>query len=100
MKYNKLVRDNIPERIQQKGEKVVTHVASDEEYWNKLIEKLGEEIKEFKKSENIEELADILEVLQAIANYKGFDKKEVRRVMQKKSKEKGKFDRRIILDES
>ncbi len=100
MKYNKLVRDKIPEYIRKKGGNPVTHIASEAEYWQKLKGKLIEEIEEFKKDENIEELADILEVLDAMAEYKGFDIKEVQSAKNKKATEKGKFKDKIILDES
>ncbi len=100
MKYNKLVRDKIPEYIIKKGGTPITHVADDMEYWQKLKEKLLEEIEEFKKDENAEEFADILEVLDAIVDYKKFDKSEVEKIKNKKTDERGKFKERIILDES
>jgi len=100
MKYNKLVRDKIPEYIRKKGGTPITHIADDAEYWEKLKEKLLEEIEEFKKGENVEELADIFEVLDAIADYKKFDREEMQNVKAKKADEKGKFKDRIILDES
>jgi len=100
MKYNKLVRDKIPENIRRKGEKAITHIASEAEYWQKLKEKLSEEVAEFNKDESMEEFADLLEVVDAIADYKKFDKTEVNKVKEKKAIEKGKFKNRVILDES
>lgn len=100
MKYNKLVRDKIPEIITQKGRMPVTHIAGEAEYWEKLKEKLLEEFEEFKKGESPEEFADILEVLDAIADYKKFDKKEVAKIKESKAGERGKFKDKIILDES
>jgi len=100
MKYNKLVRDKIPEYIRGKGVTPATHIADEAEYWQKLKEKLLEEIGEFKKDESPEELADILEVLDAIADYKNFDKSEIEKIKAKKAEERGKFSDRIILDES
>ncbi len=100
MKYNKLVRDNIPEYIESKGEDALYHIADDAEYWMKLKEKLSEEVKEFTKDETAEELADLLEVIHAIARHKGFDQKEIEKIRKKKLKEKGGFKNRIILDES
>jgi len=99
-KYNKLVRDRIPEIIKSKGGVPVTHFANDAEYWHKLKEKLQEETDEFMKAENIEEMADILEVIDAILDYKKFDKDELQKVKNNKSEERGKFKDKIVLDES
>ena len=100
MKYNKLVRDKIPEYIKSKGGAPITHIAEDKEYWQKLKEKLTEEINEFLEAENIEEMADILEVIDAICDYKKFDKDKLQKTKNKKAEERGKFRDKIILDES
>lgn len=100
MKYNKLVRDKIPEIIRQKCGVPIVHIADEKEYWEKLKEKLLEEFEEFKKDENAEELADMLEVLDAVADFKNFNMEEVRRIKEKKAEERGKFKNRIILEEA
>ncbi len=100
MKYNKLVRDKIPEYIKSKGAVPATHIAGEKEYWEKLKEKLLEECEEFNRDESAEELTDILEVIEAIIEYKKFDAAELQNVKEKKAAEKGKFQKRIILDES
>jgi len=98
MKYNKLVRDKIPERIKNKGKVPLIHLASDEEYWEKLKEKLKEEVSEFLEESTIEELADILEVVYAIKDFK-FKKEDLEKVRKTKEGERGKFKEKIILDE-
>ncbi len=100
MKYDKLVRDNIPEYIRNKGGTPVYHIASEREYWKKLKEKLSEEVQEFQTDESIEELADLFEVLDAIAEYKGFDRNAIEKVKNEKAEERGRFRDRIILEES
>lgn len=100
MKYNKLVRDKIPEYIRSKGNTPIIHIADNEEYWMKLKEKLFEEVEEFIKDEMIEESADMPEAIDAIADYKGFDKKYIEDIRQKKAEKRCKFKERIILDES
>lgn len=99
-KYNKLVRDKIPEYIRSRGGKPIFHVASQSEHWKKLKEKLCEEVEEFLKEENMEELADILEVLDAIVDYKKFSRKKILTIKKRKAKERGKFKKGIILEES
>lgn len=99
MKYNKLVRDKIPERINNKGGSPLIHTATDKEYWEKLLEKLTEEVREFIQDKNEEELADVLEVIDAIIDYKKFDKKIILEKKEKKKDERGGFAKRIILDE-
>jgi len=100
MKYNKLVRDKIPEHIESKGERVIYHIANDLEYWNKLKEKLIEEAEEFKKETSMDELADILEVIDAVIDYKKYDKEEIRKIKEAKTQKRGGFGKRVILDES
>lgn len=100
MKYNKLVRDKIPQYIRGKGGMPIFHIADEREYWVKLKEKLGEEVEEFTRDENIEEFADLLEVLDAIVEHKKFDKKEITVIRDKKASERGRFKERVILDES
>ncbi len=100
MKCNKLVRDKIPGYIKSKGGTPVTHIATDEEYWQKLKEKLQEEINEFMETENAEEFADLLEVFDAIVDYKGFNIDEVKKIREEKAEERGKFKDKIILEES
>ena len=99
MKYDKLVRDRIPEIIEKKGEIPVTRIASDDEYWQKLKEKLKEEVDEFVESGKSEEIADILEVIHAICEFRNVNKEELEVFREKKAEERGKFKKKIILDE-
>jgi predicted house-cleaning noncanonical NTP pyrophosphatase (MazG superfamily) len=100
MKYNKLVRDKIPEYIKSRGGMATTHIADDAEYWQKLKEKLLEETNEFIEAETIEEMADILEVIDAIFICKKLDRQELENVKAKKAEERGRFNEKIILEES
>lgn len=94
----KLVRDKIPEIIIKSQKIPVTHIASEDEYWAALKEKLNEEVLEFAASENEEEIADILEVLHAICDFKKFDKDALETARKKKAGERGSFKEKIILD--
>lgn len=100
MKHNKLVRDKIPEIIKSNGETPITHIASDKEYFQKLKEKLQEEINEFIQSNEKEELADILEVISAICDYKNINQEELELIRKTKTQEKGQFKNKIILDKT
>lgn len=78
----------------------MTHVADETEYGEKLREKLREEVEEFLKDPSVEELADLLEILDATATHEGLVQEEVARAREKKAEERGRFKERIILDES
>lgn len=90
---NKLVRDKIPEVIQDKKNKYRTTV-SDNEYWEKLQEEVGE----FIKDQNEDELVDILEVVYTIGEFKNINHQELEKLREKKKDEKGGFKKRIILE--
>jgi len=100
MEYNKLIRDKIPEIIKKKGEECKTHIADEKEYWEKLKEKLKEEVEELLKDENEDELADVLEVIDAICKYKNFDIENIKKIQKEKRDKRGGFEKRIILEES
>ena len=98
MQYNKLVRDKIAEIIKRDGKRAVIHKAEDDEYEKALYDKLSEEVGEFIQKPSEEELADILEVIRAIYKLKDYDEKRVEAVRESKLKERGGFDKKIILD--
>lgn len=99
MKFNKLVRDKISEIIELKGEKAITSILSEKEYLQQLDIKLNEEVKEYQESKELEELADILEVIFAISSARGYNKKELMNIYQQKHNERGGFSKRIFLFE-
>lgn len=98
--YNKLVRDNMPDRIIAKGEECLFHTATEEEYRTKLREKFLEEWQEYLVSESSDELADILEVVEALGNLAGDSFENVVEKKRKKKEERGGFEKRIILEQS
>jgi len=99
MKYNKLIRDKIPEIIKNDNKVPSIHTANNEEYWEKLKAKLIEEVDEFLEESNEEELSDVLEVIDAVCEFKNFDEEEIEKLKKEKAKKRGKFNKRIILDE-
>lgn len=95
--YNKLVRDRIPEIIEKSGNECFIEILSDDEYLKMLDLKLDEELAEYHKDQNIEELADLLEVIYAAAKARGFTKAELEAVRAKKAESRGGFDKKILL---
>lgn len=97
-KYKKLVRDKIPEIIESRGKKTVVRVLDDKEYLEQLMEKLCEEVDEFDQDHSVEEMADILEVLMALAKTLGIKQSELKAVRDKKALERGGFKKRLFLE--
>ena len=97
--YNKLVRDRIPAIIEKDGKICTTEILSDEEYLKMLDAKLDEELAEYHKDQNVEELADLLEVIYAVAGARGYSIAELEQVRLEKAEQRGAFKEKIILKE-
>lgn len=97
--YNKLVRDKIPEIIRASGQEPKTRILDKAEYLEALIEKLGEEYEEFKIDRNVDELADIQEVILALADAMNISHSQLAKAYSKKALERGAFKKRIFLEE-
>ncbi|MEW9095242.1 MAG: nucleoside triphosphate pyrophosphohydrolase [Clostridiaceae bacterium] len=95
--YNKLVRDKIPEIIKRSGKTCKTEMVSKEEHYLRLKEKLKEEVEEFLEEENIEELADIYEVISILSSFVGKGECELMEVRDKKREERGGFKEGVVL---
>ena len=97
--YNKLVRDRIPEIIEASGKNCVVETLSQERYMEMLDAKLDEELAEYHKDQNIEELADLMEVLLAAAKARGYSREELEAVRLEKAEKRGGFEKKILLKE-
>lgn len=98
--YNKLVRDRIPEIIEASGSECKTKILSDEKYLEMIDAKLDEELAEYHKDQNIEELADLLEVIRAATLAHGYTLEELEDVRAKKAEKRGGFEKKILLIET
>lgn len=99
MKYNKLVRDRIPEIIEASGKSCVTEILSDKAYLRLVDAKLDEELAEYHSNQNIEELADLLEVIYAAAMARGYTLEQLESVRAAKAEKRGAFANKILLKE-
>jgi predicted house-cleaning noncanonical NTP pyrophosphatase (MazG superfamily) len=96
--YNKLVRDKIPAIIAADGKKLKTRILNDEEHLRALIKKLSEELVEFEEALSVEELADLQEIIHALADAIGSSKEELEKVRAKKAEKRGGFNEKIFLE--
>ena len=101
--YNKLVRDKIPEIIKKNGEEPIVRELTDEEYWDSLLKKVIEELDEVRtapdEEERKKELADMLELIIAMAKYNGFTLEDIIKTADKKRAKNGGFEERFFLEE-
>ncbi len=96
--HNKLIRDKIPEIIESSGRTPVIRTLDDTEYLTELDRKLNEECAEYQADKSLEELADMLEVIYAIAEARGHSPEELERVRAEKAAKRGGFKKRIFLE--
>ncbi len=97
--YNKLVRDRIPEIIRAAGKTCSTEILNSEDFIRLIDNKLDEELSEYRRDRNLEELADLLEVIYAAAKARGYTQEELNRLREEKAADRGAFEKRILLIE-
>ena len=95
--YNKLVRDRIPEIIAASGKRCQVRELDEKEYLHMLDAKLDEELAEYHKDQNLEELADMLEVIYAAAEARGYSVKQLEKARAEKAEKRGAFRKRLLL---
>lgn len=96
--YNKLVRDRIPEIIENDNKKCTYRVLEDAEYIEAIDAKLDEELAEYHRDQNLEELADLLEVLYAAAKARGYSTDDLEKLRREKAEKRGGFSKRLFLE--
>ena len=99
MRQDKLVRDLIPQLIESEGHDAITRILENDEYFQELKNKLVEEVEEYVESEDIEELADVLEIIRALLDMHASNYEELEQIRHQKLQEKGGFVERIFLEE-
>ena len=97
MRHDKLVRDLIPQIIEESGDEAIIKQLDHANYLEALKNKLVEEVEEYIESEDIEELADILEVIHALLDCHASNFEEVENIRRKKLSERGGFSEKIYF---
>ena len=97
--YHKLVRDLIPEIVEADGKTCVCETLSDKEYLCLLDQKLNEELAEYQESKSLEELADLLEVMQAVVKVRGCTMEQLESLRAEKAAKRGGFEKKLLLKE-
>jgi len=95
--HSKLVRDKIPELIKAQGGSPLTKQLDGTDYFDALNQKLTEEVAEYFENHDIEELADIVEVIYALIRHNGMSLDDFESIRMKKHAERGGFERKILL---
>jgi len=96
--YNKLVRDGIPQIINDEGKIATTRRLANRELIQALVAKLGEEGEEYLESMAAEEIADILEVVYGIISASGESIENIELIRSRKKEERGGFSEGIFLE--
>lgn len=96
--YNKLIRDNIPSIIEKSGRTPRTRILDEHDYVTAIDRKLDEELAEYHENPCLEELADLMEVIYAAAQARGFSALELEKVRLEKAAVRGGFAKRVFLE--
>ncbi|HZK33686.1 MAG TPA: nucleoside triphosphate pyrophosphohydrolase [Bacillota bacterium] len=99
IKYDKLIRDRIPEIISADGSRALTEIIDDVGSKRYLDIKLHEELEEYLAEDSVEELADLVEVVYALLNLKGIPIDEFEKLRKEKALKRGGFSKRLLLKE-
>ena len=95
--YNKLIRDKNVEIMEKLGHKVEYEILNDERYNEELDKKLKEEVNEYLADYSVEEMADVMEVIYAMLDYRGMKMDDVEKVRIEKRNRKGAFKNKVFL---
>jgi predicted house-cleaning noncanonical NTP pyrophosphatase (MazG superfamily) len=95
--YDKAVRDNIPEIIEESGHSCNVKSLPDSEFLVELENKLIEELEEYRESKSIEELVDIMEIIRRISELKGTNIEDLEKLRKAKAEKKGLFEKNLFL---
>lgn len=101
--YNKLIRDKIPQIMDDTNKTYTLRTLSGEEYIVELKKKLGEELREYLSADNdkdaIEELADLQELIYTLTSIHGSNPEELETVRLRKAEQRGGFQTKLFLIE-
>ena len=97
IEYDKLIRDKIPEIIENSGKKCIVEEMDTDTYIRYLDIKLNEELAEYQSDKSLEELADLLEVIYAVTLARGYSVEELERIRKEKAEKRGGFEKRLRL---
>ncbi|MGH0430620.1 nucleoside triphosphate pyrophosphohydrolase [Bacillus hominis] len=99
--HNKLIRNKIPQIIKTNGKTPTTRILPEDEYIKEICKKTEEELTECleakTKSHKLEELSDLLELINSLAEYEGTTLEEINEIRKKKAEERGNFSNRVFL---
>jgi len=99
IKYDKLIRDKIPEIVEAKGSKAIVEVLDSDSFQKYLDIKLGEKLNEYLEDGSVEELADLVEVIYALLECKGVSLDEFEKIRVDKVEKRGGFKKKLLLKE-
>lgn len=97
--YKKLVRDRIPQLIEESGRKCTYRVLNDDEYFDALVNKVIEEIEEYRVSRKEEELSDVYEALDCLVKFKEYEPMHLDYLRLIRREARGSYIKKILLEE-